>query len=481
MRVVLWDTRRIESSKDFAGGMGVGLYPRRSGLRNRIVRWFYTRDYRPTALVFAHLAAAMRRLGHQVRYVVDRPPDGADVYIFCPSLQTMEHERSVAADLMRRQPEAVVLVVGAAARVMADRWADLPATLIDGEPEQLHCHFDRAIAQRGGRVDVGAVDDLDALPLPDWSPFEPRRFRIGYDFTRFPTALIQASRGCSFRCNYCPYVMFGHEVRTRSPEAVVDEIQHDVFNWGFRSFKFRDPLWGRDRDQVYRLADLIGRLPQPIEFSIESRIEYLPPEVLRVLRRVGLTSVTVGLETPNAETLRRYRRAGISDDRQAEFIATCRRLGIRTVAGFMIGFPEDTDESIRGVLDYALRVNPTFANFNIVTPYPGTPFFGEIQDRIDDFDFGKYNVYTPVLRYEHLTREQVENWHATCFRRFYFRWDWLRDNAAVLWPRWFAGEADLAQSTTGPGGHEGVPQPMGRAALRRRGLRRDEPHTPRSQ
>lgn len=481
MRVVLWDTRRIESSKDFAGGLGVGLYPRRAGLRNRLIRWFFTRDRRPTALVFAHLAGALRRLGHDVRYVVDHPPEGADVYIFCPSLQTHDHERSVVEDLLRRRPESIVLVVGSAAQTLADHWESLPVTLIEGEPEQLYHHFDRAIAQRGQRVKVGVVDDLDALPLPDWSPFDPRRFRIGYDFTQFPTTLIQASRGCSFRCNYCPYVMFGHEVRLRSPEAVVDEIQHDVFHWGFRSFKFRDPLWGRDRDQVYRLADLIGRLPQPIEFSVESRIEFLPPEVLRVLRRVGLTSVTVGLETPSAETLRRYRRAGIADDRQVEFIATCRRLGIRTVAGFMIGFPEDTDESIRAVLDYALRVNPTFANFNIVTPYPGTPFFAEIRDRIDDFDYGKYNVYTPVLRYEHLSREQMEKWHATCFRRFYFRWAWLRDNAGSLWPRWFAGREAALSQADGPGGHEGVPQPMGRAALGRRGLRRDEPHLPRSQ
>lgn len=481
MRVVLWDTRRIESSKDFAGGMGVGLYPRRSGLRNRMIRWFFTRDFRPTALVFAHLAAAMRRLGHEVRYVLDRPPDGADIYIFCPSLQTLEHERSVVADLVRRQPEATILIVGAAARALADRWEDLPATLIDGEPEQLAFCFDKAIAERGGRLAVGMVEDLDRLPLPDWTPFEPHRFRIGYDFTRFPTALIQASRGCSFQCNYCPYVIFGHRVRLRNPEAVVDEIQHDVFHWGFRSFKFRDPLWGRDRNQVFRLAELIGRLPQPIEFSIESRIEYLPPEVLRVLRRVGLTSVTIGLETPDPATLRRYRRLGVSDDRQAEFIATCRRLGIRTVAGFMIGFPEDTDESIRAVLDYAQRVNPTFANFNIVTPYPGTPFFAEIKDGIADFDFSKYNVYTPVLRYDHLSREQLERWHATCFRRFYFRWDWLRTNAAALWPRWFADDAALAKSATGPGGHDGVPQPLGRAALRSRGLRRDEPHTPRSQ
>ena len=65
----------------------------------------------------------------------------------------------------------------------------------------------------------------------------------------------------------------------------------------------------------------------------------------------------------------------------------------------MIGFPEDTEESIRDVLRYAKAVNPTFANFNIVTPYPGTEFFEEIKPQIATFDTTKYTVYTPVLKY----------------------------------------------------------------------------------
>jgi radical SAM superfamily enzyme YgiQ (UPF0313 family) len=207
-----------------------------------------------------------------------------------------------------------------------------------------------------------------------------------------------------------------------------------VSRYGFRSFKFRDPLFGLDRKRVFRLAELLGRLPKRIQFSIEGRIDLLKHDMVSELRRVGLTSITVGIETPNEATLRHYKRAPIRDDRQRQFVATCRELGVRTVAGFMIGFPEDTAASIQGVLKYAKAVGPTFANFNVVTPYPGTEFFNQVHEDIADFDFTKYNVYTPVMKYRHLTTEQVAELHARSFIRYYFRSRWFAENAHLLWP-----------------------------------------------
>ena len=276
--------------------------------------------------------------------------------------------------------------------------------------------------------------ELDHLPFPDWSPFNYSKFKIAYDFTRFPTGLVQQSRGCTFTCNYCPYIIVENTTRFRSPESVFEEMRTGITKYGFRSFKFRDPLFGLDRKRVLRLAELIGKLPRKIEFSIESRIDLLRPETLRVLREVGLTSITVGIETPDEGTLRQYKRAPIKDDKQRDFVTLCRGLGIRTVAGFMIGFPADTVDSIRHVLGYAISVNPTFANFNIVTPYPGTEFFQQVKDEIADFDFTKYNVYTPVMKYQNLTHEQVQYWHAKCFMRYFFRWEWLTSNAHLMWP-----------------------------------------------
>lgn len=485
MEVVIWDTGKLDVSKDFAGGYGVGLYPRGGGLAGAVIRRFYTRDRRPVALLYAHLAGAMRDLGHDVSYCVDRiPTRQADLYVFCPSLITLNLERRAITDLLGRIPSARVLVVGSVASVMPEAFTDLDVTVVQGEAEQLFWRLDDVLNHPGGTTQVGVVKDLDSLPLPDWSPFAPRRFRIGYDFRQFPTALIQASRGCPMQCNYCPYIVLDNSIRFRDPEAVAEEMRYGITRWGFRSFKFRDPLFGASHSRLFRLAELIGRLPHRVQFSIETRIDVMRPETLRALKRVGLSSITVGIETPDDQTLRSYRRAPVEGDRQREFLDVCRRLGIRTVAGFMIGFPSDTDHSIRNVLDYAMELNPTFANFNVVTPYPGTPFFQQIRSQIADFDYSRYTVYTPVLKYEHLTPERVSWWVAKCFRRFYFRWSYLSDNAAVLWPRlrYFGLGGERAVKVDRPieAAHSPVPEPLGSrlplSALEEKGLRCDAPH-----
>ncbi|MBN1591244.1 MAG: radical SAM protein [Pirellulales bacterium] len=480
MHVVLWDTRKLDVSKDFAGGMGVGKYPRRKGFRNRLIRHFYRRDRRPVALLFAHLAAIFRRLGHTVEYVEDAVTPSADLYVFNPSLITLRLERDVIAQLLRANPTARVLVVGTVASVMSEAFSGLDVTIIKGEAEQLFWKLDEVLERPGAVVQLGVIEDLDSLPLPDWSLFEPRRFRIGYDFWRFPTALVQQSRGCSMKCNYCPYIVLENSVRLRDPEAVVDEIRHDMDHWGFRSFKFRDPMFGLNRQHVLRLAELIGRLPQKIQFSIETRIDLVRPEILRLLKRVGLTSITVGIETPNDETLRRYHRAPIKEDRQRQFVELCRGLGIRTVAGFLIGFPEDTERSIRSVLSYAKTVGPTFANFNVVTPYPGTEFFEQIKDQIVDFNFSHYDVYTPVLRYQNLSIEQVEALHAKCFRHYYFRWPYLTQNAHLLFPflqRFGMGRAGTTVENA-DAAHQSPPRPKSglETLQKKRMIRADGPH-----
>ena len=436
MRIVLWDTRQLDVAKDFAGGFGVGQYAGQGGPRGWLVRRAFKRDRRPVALAFAYLAAIFRRLGHQVEFSEDRVPLGADLYIFHPSLITLALERRAIAAALAQSPRPKVLVTGIVAQALPEAFAGLDVTLVRGEVEQLLWKLDDVLAAAApGAVNVGSVRDLDALPFPDWSLFDPGRFRVAYDFWKFPTAYIQQSRGCTLSCNYCPYIVVENKTRLRDPEAVAAEMRRGIADHGFRSFKFRDPLFGLDRQRVWKLAELIGRLPRPVQFSIEGRIDLLKPDVLRELKRVGLTSVTVGIETPDETTLRRYRRAPISDDRQREFVALCRELGIRTVAGFMIGFPDDTAASIEAVLKYAKSVGPTFANFNIVTPYPGTPFFAEVREQIAELDFTRYNVYTPLMRYRYLTPEKVAALHARCFTGYYFRSRWLMENAALVWPR----------------------------------------------
>jgi radical SAM superfamily enzyme YgiQ (UPF0313 family) len=434
MHVVLWDTRKAEITKDFAGGLGVGMYHGGGGLRGRLVRRFFTRDCRPVALNFAYMAALFKKLGHTVEFCEDTVAAGADLYVFNPAMGSLSREREAIGRARALAPRSKILVVGALAHAVPEAFADLDVTIVRGEPEQLYWKLDDVLNAEEPIVNIGTVADLDEVPWPDWSPFRPHRFRIAYDFWQFPTGLVYQSRGCNLSCNYCPYIILQNKTRFRDPDRIVAEIQYGMRQYGFRSFKFRDPLFGLDRKRVLRLAEGLARLPQKIQFSIESRLDLLKPEILQELKRAGLTSITIGIERPDEETLRRYKRAPIKEDRQLEFIERCRRLGIRTVAGFMVGFPDDTRDSILGVLKHARRLNPTFANFNVVTPYPGTEFYDQVKDQVGDFDLNKYNVYTPVMKYQHLTPDQVAQLHETCFGKYYFRSKYYRLNLHLLFP-----------------------------------------------
>ncbi len=433
MKVNLFDTRINDAQKDFAGGMGVGMYPGGGGLRGRIVRGMYKRDYRPVALNFAYLAGIFKKLGHDVTYCEDRI-EPADLFIFNPSLLTLGHEVQQIKEVRRQYPEAEVFIVGSVAYALGETLSDLGCKVLRGEPEALLYKLDDVLNSDESIIDIGTVKELDELPFPDWSAFDYKRFKIKYDFWKFPTALIQQSRGCTFKCNYCPYIMIESKTRFREPDAILEEMKVGMQQYGFKSFKFRDPLFGLDRKRAIRLAEGIARLTPRVQFSIETRIDLMKQETLQILKDAGLVAITVGIETPNEETLRKYKRAPIKDDRQREFVAQCRAMGIRTVAGFMVGFPEDTEENIMWVLRYARKVNPTFANFNVVTPYPGTEFFNEVKDQIADHDFSKYSVYHPVMKYKHLTSEEVSELHSRCFTKYYFRSRYFKDNGLLLWP-----------------------------------------------
>lgn len=433
MQIVLWDTRHGGAFKDFAGGFGVGQFRGRN-LREKLIERVYRNDFRAPPLAFGYLAAGLKERGHTVEYSLEALPP-ADVYILNPALMTLPYELETIQRIHQQHPHAEILVTGQVASTMADSFDGLKCKVLKGEPEQLIARLDHVLNCPEQRQDIGTVANLDSLPFPDWSIFPYQKFAVGYDFSRFPTAYIQSSRGCTLSCSYCPYIILENKVRTRSAALVAEEMHRGMTLYGFQSFKFRDPLFGARKKHMTEVAEAIGRLPRKVQFSVETRIELLPRETLEMLRDVGLTSVTVGIETPSRDTLVKYKRAPIKDDKQGQFVDMCRSLGIRVISGFMIGFPEDTKASIRAVLRYAKQVNPYAANFNICTPYPGTGFINEIEPYIASRDWSRYDVYSANLRYDHLTAEQVEELHRECFRHYYFRWDYLRANWAFLLPR----------------------------------------------
>jgi hypothetical protein len=397
-----------------------------------LTRWFH-RDYRPVALSFAYLAAIFRKMGHSIEYAEDRDATG-DLYIFNPTLNTMPYELLQMRRVRTEHPAARILVVGQVANALPESFEGLEATLVSGEPENLMWRLDDVLQTELPVVSIGQVEDLDALPWPNWTPFSFRRFRVAYDFWQFPTALIQQSRTSDARELSRGGMRNEESTRIRSPESVVDEMRFGMEHYGFQSYKFCDPRFGFDRSLVAQLVDSMARLPRRVQFSINSRVDLLSDEALLALRDVGLTSITVGIDAPGELAYRSPHSKTGAPDREREFVELARHLGIRTIVGFNIGYQEDTVESILNVAQYAREMNPTYANFNVVAPCPSSDSFREMRSQLANLGNAKYSVYDPVVKYRHLTAEQVVRLHERIFGKFYFRSRYLVENGPLLWP-----------------------------------------------
>ena len=335
MHVVLWDTRRPHVLKDHAGGFGAGRLPPRRGVGHRLAERLLRTDRHPAAILYAHLAAAFARLGHHVQLAVDVLPP-ADLYVFVPALASLSREVAVMTQLLAERPAARVLVVGPVATVLPQAFAGLGVTVVKGEAEQLFWSLAEVLARPGVTANLGVLEDLDWLPPPDWSPLRPRQFRIAADFWQFPSVTVDASRGCPCGRSHCPARALDDAPRQRSIEAIADEIRHGMSRWGFRSFRLRDPARSLAGKRLFQLAELLEKLPQKMQFSLDARADRFSPETLRLLVRLGLAAVRVDLDARETD-----------DPRQAEFFDLCRNVDVRTVLEVTLGQPDDTDESFR--------------------------------------------------------------------------------------------------------------------------------------
>ncbi|MCR4412763.1 MAG: radical SAM protein [Thermoguttaceae bacterium] len=477
MHVVLWDPRNTGVWKDLAGGMGAARCEGWGGLAGRLVR-FWVRERRPPPLLLAHLVAALRRRGHTVEYVCGRFDRPADLFILRPALSTLAIEREAAARLLATHPRAKAMFVGPVASTLPQALDGLGAMIVKGDAEQLYWTLDEVLERPGATVQLGWLEDLDRLPLPDWSPFLPRSFRLGREFARFPSTFVEQSRGCPCRCDFCSHAHLDG-VRFREPEAVVDEIRHGVHAWGFRSFSLRGPAFGHDPRRTFELADRLLRAPERVVFSIKTRADCLRPEALRLLKRAGLACVVVDAAEPDLPEpcgdVPAARDAALE-----EFIAACRALGIRTVAEFVAGDPHDPRQSLLRALGRARRLRPTLAEFHLLTPYPGTEWFDRHAGEWNSADGVALTRTRAVLRYEGFKPEQIERLQRHCYCRFHLRWAAVRDWTGSRWSAFVGRLVRRPGPLVAPGAGPAALPPQAAppdAPRGKRRLRSDGPHT----
>src|SRR6185436_7835844 len=366
-----------------------------------------------------YLAAIFDKAGHEVRITNEEFIDG-DIALVLSSLVDYKHEIEWAHEAKTRYPKMRVGFFGAPATHMPELLQDHADFLIKGEPEQA------AMRIAAGEIPSGilaspAIDDLDSLSFPAWHLFPGGRHAVGRSIRKsqhsFP---ILSSRSCPEFCTYCPHRITA-PYRSRSAENVVAEIEEICGRYGESYFIFRDPLFSEERERAIGIAEGILSKNLKVKFECETRLDDLDKELINLLHRAGLDTITFGVESMDPATLKRVGRRPIPPEHQREIIGHCRDKGITTEGFYVLGFLTDTVESIRATIDYAIDLGSTIAMFKILTPFPGTPLHKHMKPLITETDWEKFDGYTPTFTHPNLTDKELRHLLGLAYTRFYVR------------------------------------------------------------
>ncbi len=265
------------------------------------------------------------------------------------------------------------------------------------------------------------IKDLDSLPPPAYHriPFELYRPAVGA-YRRLPAISMTMTRGCPGKCTFCNSAET--ELRSRSAESVVDEIQALQATYGIREVSFYDDTLTIFKQQVARMSELIVERKIDLTWSCFARTDCVSPSLLAKMKRAGCHQILFGIESADPVILRNIRKP-IDLEQTRKAVRMVQEAGIEVRAAFMFGNPGETVASIRRTIDFAKKLDPDIAVFNITTPYPGTKMFNWARDNgyLLTIDWDEYDLAHSVLDLPTISAEEINRMYKAAYREFFLR------------------------------------------------------------
>ncbi|MBI4229280.1 MAG: cobalamin B12-binding domain-containing protein [Planctomycetes bacterium] len=282
-----------------------------------------------------------------------------------------------------------------------------------------------AVWRGDGRLErnpPGAVEmDLDRYPMPAYHlvPME-RYFPAVGTYRNLPAINMLMTRGCPGKCTFCNSAET--VLRTRGAAKVVEEIAHLRERFGIRQVQFYDDTFTVSRANVMEFCRLMAERDLGVSWCAYVRADCLNDEMASAMRKAGCHQVLIGVETGDPGIARNIGKP-IPLDRVEACVARARRHGLEVRASFILGNAGETRETMERTLDFAIRLDPDVAQFNISTPYPGTRLFrwAKSGGRLRHEDWTRYDLSGFLVDLPDLTEEEVFAFERHAARRFYLR------------------------------------------------------------
>ena len=265
-----------------------------------------------------------------------------------------------------------------------------------------------------------ARDELDEIPFV--SEFFSRH--LDFKFYSTPSEFspyldIMTGRGCAWgHCTYCLWVhsfIVGSCYNSRSPKSVASEmkfIQEKIPH--VRSVMIQDDTLTDERAKELSQEFITSNLKIKWSCYARGNLKY---DTMVMMKKAGCRNVHVGFESANDNILKRIKK-GITVERMTRFVADAKRAGLRIHGDFAIGFPGETIETAKRTIEWACKLRPHTAQFQLMIPFPGTPFFDELNEQ--------GNILNGCANYPEASAEQLESLAKNAYKKYYISFWFLK-------------------------------------------------------
>jgi radical SAM superfamily enzyme YgiQ (UPF0313 family) len=294
--------------------------------------------------------------------------------------------REILAELRRRG--AFTVVGGPWVTVQEDYFGDLANVIFIGEAEETWPQFlaDRSRDCIAPRYEQAEKTDLSRVPPPRLDLLKTRHYAFGS---------VQFSRGCPFLCEFCDIiVVFGRKPRLKTPAQVIAELENLRAHRMSTVFIVDDNLIGNRKAIKELLRHVIAWQRAnsfPLTFVTEASLDLADDdELMRLMVSAGIGAVFVGIESPNADSLREARKLQNvrGSDSMVEKVRRIQSAGMEVWAGMILGFDNDDQTAFDAHSRFLHSARINTAMIGMLSALPKTPLYARLAaaGRLDSTD-----------------------------------------------------------------------------------------------
>jgi hypothetical protein len=289
-----------------------------------------------------------------------------------------------------------------------DECREMGVSMFAGEAE---CRLDQFLQDAAAGQLAPVYNFMNDLPGISGTPapFLPKQIVAR---TLGQSASFDAGRGCPYQCSFCTIInVQGRKSRFRTPDDIEQLVR---MNWaqGIRSFFITDDNFARNKEweKIFdRLIELReGGIPLRLLIQVDTLCHKIP-NFMEKAKRAGVTKVFIGLENINPDNLAAAKKRQNKITEYRKMLLAWKAQGIITFAGYILGFPSDTPETIRrdiAIIQAELPID--MLEFFCLTPLPGSEDHRELWKNgvVMDPDLNIYDTEHVCAPHARMTKQE---------------------------------------------------------------------------